>query len=283
MKKAVILFVVFTLSVASLHSQKKLPNKLSKKAQLIYEKKTNAIRTEALTKDQPDWAGEYYFGDGLGVNVDLALAPRNGFTFTWNGCLGLYDLNYGDISVANETITLNFTFPNQREGFQGIEPTLVPIRWGQRHYLIPVNKMLDFANAINSGTEPSDLWGGRSGSFLLKNGDEKNPVEGRPNMPAEYLAYLLEKPVEATITSVGDSHVTESWRYTAVTLNAGTVDGLKKGMEMHVFSPSRTYATATIIGVAEHVADAMLEQFHTSDDPSAPPAPSWKLSTKLAN
>jgi len=215
------------------------------------------------------------------VNVDLALAPHSGFTFTWNGCLGLYDLNYGDISIENETITLNFAYPKEREGFQGIAPQLVPIRWGQRHYLIPVDRMVDFVNAINSGTEPSELWGGKSGSFLLKRGDERKAVDGRPNLPAEYLAYLLEKPVEATITSVGGTHVKDSWRYTSVTLNAGAIDGLKKGMELHVFSPTRTFATATIIRVSEHTADAMLEQFHTSDDPSTPPVTNWKLSTKM--
>jgi hypothetical protein len=50
------------------------------------------------------WAGKYHYGDGLGVNVDLSLAPKSGFVFTWHGCLGLYDLNYGGVEEADGRI-----------------------------------------------------------------------------------------------------------------------------------------------------------------------------------
>src|SRR5262245_42900344 len=46
----------------------------------------------------PDWAGTYYQGDGLGTNVTLVLAPEGGATYTWTGCLGLYDCNQGNIA-----------------------------------------------------------------------------------------------------------------------------------------------------------------------------------------
>jgi len=44
-----------------------------------------------------EWAGEYYVGDGLGMNVRILVAPTAGMTYTWRGCLGLYDGNQGEI------------------------------------------------------------------------------------------------------------------------------------------------------------------------------------------
>src|SRR4051812_10255954 len=37
--------------------------------------------------DHP-WAGSYYLGDGLGMNVKLSLAPSAGVVATWMGCMG---------------------------------------------------------------------------------------------------------------------------------------------------------------------------------------------------
>src|SRR5262245_3676514 len=34
-----------------------------------------------------DIAGDYYFGDGLGVNCSLSVTAEGKFTFQWDGCL----------------------------------------------------------------------------------------------------------------------------------------------------------------------------------------------------
>jgi hypothetical protein len=39
--------------------------------------------------------GQYYLGDGLGVNCSLELHPDHRFRFVWRGCLGMYDRNQG--------------------------------------------------------------------------------------------------------------------------------------------------------------------------------------------
>jgi hypothetical protein len=103
--------------------------KTSGSSRAASQAKIRAIRRE-LRHTKTDWAGEHYYGDGLGVNVSLSLAPENGFVFTWNGCLGLYDLNYGSVAFTNGTLKLQFKYPNNREGFEGIAPELLPVRWG---------------------------------------------------------------------------------------------------------------------------------------------------------
>jgi len=252
--------------------------KLSKAAVEAAEARTKKIQQEIRGLRNHEWAGEYFFGDGLGVNVTLTLAPQNGFVFTWYGCLGLYDQNYGDVTFTQGTVKLLFTYPNKRGGFQGIAPELMPVRWGQRHYLIPVDGMLPFTNAINSGMEGGKLFGGRSAYFLLRKGDENKAPEGLPSVPSEYLSYILKKPITAKISSVTASQEGKSKRTTRVTLNVGSADGLRKGMELFVKHPGRIYAEVDVTDVSEHWSSAVIEQDLLSDPV---PAPGWIFSTKL--
>jgi hypothetical protein len=252
-------------------------SRLSKKGIAAFDTRNTAIERELRRGNQPDWAGEYYYGDGLGVNVSLKLSPRAGFAFTWDGCLGRYDSNFGEVNVENSLIRLVPVYPNQRVGFQGIDTELLPITWGERHYLIPSHRLLEFVNAINGGLEPADWRGGMSPRFLLKRGDEGKAVHGEPNVPDEYLTYILPKPVKATITSVAQTDVTKSQRITTVVLNVGAETGLKKGMELFVSRP-RVYSTATVTTVGEHFSQAVFEQFDRSD---RSPSVGWILSSKL--
>jgi hypothetical protein len=242
------------------------------------EAQTKKIRRELQKLKENDWAGEYYFGDGLGVNVSLALAPKSGFVFSWHGCLGLYDLNYGDVAFTNGTVKLLFKYPNKREGFEGIAPELLPVRWGKRHYLIDVGHIVDFTNAINAGTEPSPIFAGRSGRFLLRRGDEDKAVGGEPDLPNEFLSYILAEPIKARVTLVQEMRVERSRRITYVRIDVGSLDGVKQGMELYVHSPSSVFESAIVTSVGEHSAKAVIEQMELTD-----PVPStdWELSTKL--
>jgi hypothetical protein len=253
-------------------------DKFSKASVAAAEARTRKIQQELRHLNKHEWAGEYYFGDGLGVNVSLTLAPENGFVFTWHGCLGLYDLNYGDVAFTNGTVKLLFRYPNKREGFQGIAPEFLPVHWGQRHYLISADDMIRFTNAINAGTEPDVLFGGKSAYFLLRRGDEKKPAEGLPDIASEYLDYILKKPLTARISSVTESRVEKSRRITRITLNVGSADGLRKGMEFFVKNPSTIYAEAVVTDVMDHWASAVIEQDQTSDPV---PSPGWTFSTRL--
>lgn len=252
--------------------------KMSAESVAASEAQTKKIQREILQLGNHDWAGEYYFGDGLGVNVSLRLAPVNGFVFTWQGCLGLYDLNYGDVAFTQGTVKLLFKFPNDRTEFEGVAPELIPVLWGERHYLVPSDQMINFTNAINAGMEPSSLFGGRSGSFLLRVGDEKKQLKGLPDIPSEYLAYILKKPLTARISSIIEIRVDKSRRITRVTINIGTADGLRRGMELFAKNPSTIYANAVVTDVSEHWSSAVIEQDETSDPV---PSPGWTFSTRL--
>ena len=185
------------------------------------------IREEIKTLGNHAWAGEYYFGDGLGVNVSLILAPKSGYLFEWHGCMGLYDRNYGAVAWTKGRLRLSFTFPNKRQGFQGIAEEFVPIAWGDRKYLVPADDIVGFCNAVNDGFQSRK---GMHGFYLLRRGDEEKEVKGFPAVPEEFKPYLLAHPIDAEIVGVGK--VTTrlgmgelKFRETPVTLNRGKKQG----------------------------------------------------------
>ena len=63
---------------------------------------------------------------------------------------------------------------------------LIPVRWGQRKYLIWTDKVMDFCQDIKSKDsyfyEPRDKEA--SGNYLLRNGDEKMEAAGFPLLPS---------------------------------------------------------------------------------------------------
>lgn len=146
-----------------------------------------AIALEIQSLGNHEWAGEYCAGEGLGENVTLALAPRSGFVFERHGSGGLYDRNYGSVAVAGGRIKLSFKFKNNRSDTRGIASFFYPVKWGERHYLIPADDLAGFCDAIRSGREPRKI---HLGHYLLRRGDEDKKVEGKPDLPGDYANYL---------------------------------------------------------------------------------------------
>lgn len=222
-----------------------------------------AIQGEITGLGEHPWAGDYYQGDGLGVNVQLLIAPQCGYLFEWHGCLGLYDRNYGCVKQEDGIICLSFTYPNDQEGFQGIADKFIPVVWGQRKYLIPSDKMIDFCNSVNSKSEPRQEIHGR---HLLRAGDELKPVKGDPDIPEEYKKYLLKEPVTAEIVSVDKVETRPfagggEFQETLVTLNKGISAGLLNGMELYIDDPNYCVGSVVLQEVNPHESKGIMRQF----------------------
>jgi hypothetical protein len=183
------------------------------------------------------------------------------------------------VAWTDGRIRLSFTFENQREGFQGIAPELIPISWGSRRYLIPGDDLVGFCNNINQGREPRM---GSHGFHLLRRGDEKKKVTGFPKVPDEYRHYLLPNPIEATIIAVGSYTTRPSvveWKFkdTPVTLDAGLKEGLRVGMELVVTKPSGMVESVRITKVEENRSEGIMIQ---AGEEEPGPEVGWRLSTQ---
>lgn len=281
MKKSIFIVFLIVLCVctsAYMYLKKQDRIKYLPTAELKANHLRKVIQKEIDSLGNHEWAGEYYYGDGLGVNVSLLLAPQSGFLFEWHGCLGLYDRNYGDVIVKNGIISLSFTYPNTQKGFQGIADTFIPVSWGERKYLIPTKNMVQFCNDVNSGSEPRQSM---YGMHLLKSGDNKKRVTGDPQLPEEFRKYLLKSPIIAEIIEIGPITLKSGagdWKFkeTPIALNVGKQSGLLSGMELYIIEPDNLTDSVTVGDVYNDHSKGTLTQF---DKDALEPQVGWKLST----
>jgi hypothetical protein len=242
------------------------------------------LEAELAEGDTPEWAGTYYRGDGLGLNVSVTLAPHGGFAYTWTGCLGRYDANYGRVHEANGRIALDAELPARG---RGIAREYVLVLWSGRHYLVGVDQAKEFVNAVNAGREPCD---GFCVEFLLRRGDESIVVDGHPALPEEWRAWLLEQPIEAGYletleTSVEpDEHATPdypySWRRSRLRIGAGSRQGVWPGMTFFDTAPESTGIEYTVVEVGADASIVRAQEMLTADPGAAPRAPA-ALSTRM--
>jgi hypothetical protein len=164
-------------------------------------------------------AGEYYHGDGTGVNCTIKLSAAGKFDYEWRGCLGTYDKNEGGFTLKNGGITITPERPNIREGFRGTPTEFFSVVWGSRKYLVPTNDMVEFCSAVNDGTEPRD---GNWSHYDLRRNDWGKAVTGRPAVPEPWTKYFLNKPVRGKIMELLGKQ--EAW------LDLGAGHGILPGM-----------------------------------------------------
>jgi len=187
-----------------------------------------------------DIAGDYYFGDGTGVNCNFKLTKQGKFTFRWQGCLGTYDENNGDASVEGGVLHILPRKANVREGFQGTPTEFFPVRWGDRIYLIPTNDIIAFCSDVNQGSEPRRI---NFGQYYLRQNDWDKPVPGRPIVPAQWTKYFLSQPVRGKIAQLIGKQ--EAW------IDVGAETGLLKGMILTAQSHGKIMFSQVRVEVVE--------------------------------
>jgi hypothetical protein len=180
-----------------------------------------------------DMAGDYYLGDGLGLNWSLSLDADHRFAFTWRGCLGLYGASAGEWRLDGDRLRLIAS--GEPEGMAKRAPLeYLVVRWGPRTYLVKADDVVDFCNQINRQWEPRD---DAHGMVYLRDGDWDLLATGRPQLPKKYEAYILDHPVRARIIA-GNR------------IDAGASDGLLPGMVL-----IGDTVNIRIVNVREHDAD----------------------------
>lgn len=251
--------------------------------QLWEHKNSEQVRTELGRRNEyleaeigtgavPEWAGEYYTGDGLGKNIAVMIAPQGGFTYTWHGCLGLYDVNYGTVDSRGRRLTLSLELPNGKDF--GVPDHFLPVRWGERHYLLADDELKSFVNAVNSGHEPC---GPRCGPFLLRKGDDEKPVHGRPDLPEDLRKLLLDQPIAGRVVAVLDTetrfdHDSEfGWRTTKVEIDIGRDDGVWEGMELYSQPGNYVGSGYEIVRADAHKSSAVMHDMVEKGEPGLEP------------
>jgi hypothetical protein len=186
---------------------------------------SDSIRAEieALGSEHA-WAGQY-----SGSSASLSLAPESGFVYEAHGCRGILDRNFGTVTATADHINLVLHFPSD-PGW--LATRFVPIGWGDRHYLVPSDRMEQFCSDVNSFWEPRHEV---RGTYFLRDGDEQIPALGLPLVPEKYRGALLSAPIEAKIIQIVSSGKGEDgFIHARVRLDAGSEQGVVPHMTMRL-------------------------------------------------
>jgi len=238
------------------------------------DKRNAAIDEELKHLDRPalndtdwakEWAGEYYTGDGLGMNVIIKIAPKSGVVYTWHGCLGLYDANHGDIAETfPDGVRIKPAIDPDASMFQYMSERLYFVRWGDQRYLVPEAQMLQLVYNYNHGGYHRELMLSIPRKFedLRQMRVEKPAPDGRPELPSKYARYIIEKPVQLRIREVkaepespvpNDAGVSSS----RIVFEGGTNQNVFVGMEL-LFEYGLSFVTITIDKVTQSDSEGVL-------------------------
>lgn len=249
------------------------------------EPRERSAAIEAELKRSPGhaWAGEYYEGDGLGANIRMQISPVAGVAATWHGCLGLYDANEGSIKVLPDGI-LKLEFARVESGRPtGFPDRLVPVRWGERRYLIPPSAMPGFVAAINRGDEPRADPHGR---FLLAEGDELKNVDGLPGLPAEHLGAIRKRSLHAGFIAsrqLPDERAFEEMCTKRYEVDIKVDEGGEPVRPGDIFMtefPRNTFADLSVVSVEGNRASGVVEVLELEcRHPDSVPDRTWKFAT----
>jgi hypothetical protein len=108
------------------------------------------IRDELGALAAHAWAGSYYRGDQLGINETLVLAPVGGFVFQQTGCVKDYACwNYGTVREERGRLQVEPVLPAEK--IRPVPALLVPVRVGERRYLIEEGQIERFERDVAQG------------------------------------------------------------------------------------------------------------------------------------
>lgn len=126
-------------------------------------------------------AGNYYYGSGAGVNSNLNLSEHGIFTLNNKDGTKISEENQGIYKVEDGFLILS---PQKPISFSDVTPALlIPVKWGERIYLVPDERILGFCMDIKQGKEPRKE---AQGLFYLRENDWEKPVTGVPDFPEKY-------------------------------------------------------------------------------------------------
>jgi hypothetical protein len=272
-----LLALVATVSALTLrvaHSQQPtgpLPDRLQK----TVETKQETIKQKLDRDPVSEWAGNYYSQDGLTAGTVLSWHPNVGFVLRWSTCSHGWreSANYGAATLKNGTLTLSPELTDRDASVYQIARTLVPILWGQQHFFVWSDRLINFTYAVTNSNNAPEV-----DAFFLKDVDRDKPRNAFPNVPTEYRQFLFRKPIVATISEIKPN--AQPWIRELV-LNVGTADGVVPQMKFYAFAPRNVYMLVEILHAGEHSSSAYVITSgfrHSEKDVTAKVG--WKLTSR---
>jgi len=252
---------IFAFS-CTIQAQQNTPRKfepISEELANLVLNKREKVLLELETLKGSEWIGKYRAFDSATVTISFDWTPASGFTIWRENCSrpGDVRVNYGNVNFNGSLLTLS---PERTEKSQHtyIPPvSLVPVKWGEQHRLIPSDRLALFAYAVNSGDFEEIE------AYFVKVEDYQKPNEGLPNLPKEYKKYLNVKPIRAKVSALSVNE-SEYPQLTELQLNIGKAQGVIVGMKFYLIGVKDRFASIEITEVQENTSMARVGMIGTS-------------------
>lgn len=188
---ACFVFVWTTLAaLGQVHAQGEAP--LSEELYRTFEQREKRIREDFLRGSASEWEGLYSHGDH---HPDYFAWSQN-FGFVAFGSDHMSSptrVNFGKARFENLKLHLEPERSDKDENLEKVALIYVPIKWGERHYLVHPDSIERFAYVVHSESEADVM------AFLQKVDDYEKPQTGLPNLPDKYLAIMKLPAINAKV------------------------------------------------------------------------------------
>lgn len=223
-----------------------------------------------------EWVGTYVMEDGLTSGAQLDWAPTNGFLIWWSTCShGWRDrVNFGRVDFRDGVLRVISELSREGEKVFAVSGDLVTVKWGEQHYLVPVDQLIVFCYAARNAGRSTEI-----NQFFLKQSDREKRRFGLPAVPLAYKKYLVSSPIQARIIEVKPQTEPASQTFT---LNAGRTAGVVVGMKFFAMLPRNVHMLVEIIEVRDTNSEAFvnMSRFKNDSEREVKPRIGWKLTSR---
>ena len=210
----------FAITLIAAINRLRLSNPSSAYAEVGYTaQKIPLSNNVKLQFDPNELYGDYYFGDGLGANYALSITLDHRFTYRESGCSGEYGRNQGSWKLNVDRLELRPEKPSKQDSFE-VNVRFVPIKWGERLYLVDENETPGFCAALK---HDSNRWEDIHGQDFVKLAGRKLPsTKGKLVIPARYRTFYEQGAITTKVVRVEKNQT--------ILLDKGSADRITPGM-----------------------------------------------------
>lgn len=185
--------------------------------------KTRKVQIEnEVSTDKNEWAGTYLQGNHH-PTVFMWSMTQGFLTWGSHHTFAPSGINFGGAEFANNRLIITPEIAKDHLNFQYVAAELVPVKWGEQHFLVPPDELLNFAYAVHSGSEGQIVW------YFAKSDDFDKSRKGLPDLPPEYSKFVTMKQIEGTIVSIAKNEKSTLFDI-ELTLDVGLKNRVIKGM-----------------------------------------------------